>query len=155
MWRPEENIVTERTVLNNKITIVKGKYCPFLDIKMYWSKNNKIRVKICMKENQKIKYINKGSCHTSTCFQAIPNGVFKRLYKLTLPSNKIFNSGVDEIYPEHAEAMNIANLVLKKTIPQNEINQNNDLKNLTNLEKEEIVTKEEKIQTNILLYWCL
>lgn len=102
------------TKLNDKITLVRGKYFPYLDVAMYWNLNNELRFKIHMKENQKLKYLNKGSCHTSKCFEAIPNGVFKRLFKLTSRGNKMLNSRVYKIYPEHAKALQIANLVPDK-----------------------------------------
>ena len=85
---------------------------------MYWNHKGKFRFKIHMKENQKLKYLNKGSCHTSKCFLAIPNGVFKRLYKLTSSSKKMLNQKVDKIYPEHTKAMNLANLVLNREFPR-------------------------------------
>ena len=73
IWRPAENNINERTILNKNITIVKGKYFPFLNIEMYWNQNSKLRFKIHMKENQILKYLDKGSCPTLKCFLAIPN----------------------------------------------------------------------------------
>ena len=63
-----------------------------------------------MKENQKLKYLNKGSCHTHNCLKAIPNGVFKRLAKLTSKSESKLNSTIDSLYPNHAKALQIAEL---------------------------------------------
>ena len=52
------NIENKTESLNDKIIIVKGKCFPFLDISKYWDPNNKLRFKIYMKENQKLKYLN-------------------------------------------------------------------------------------------------
>ena len=52
IWKPDTNIVNETTILSDKITVIKGKYFPFLDTEMYWNANNKLRFKVHLKENQ-------------------------------------------------------------------------------------------------------
>ena len=65
-----------------------------------------------MKENQVLKYLNKGSQHTKSCFRAIPLGVFKRLSKLTTITNANRHKTINEIYPDHAAALRTAGLVI-------------------------------------------
>ena len=91
--------------MNKQITIVKGKYFTFLDASLFWNFHNKLGFKIFMKPNQKLKYLNRGSCHTSKCFEAISSCVFGRLSKLTTQCNKTMNSRPDLLYPEHAKAL--------------------------------------------------
>ena len=151
IWRPDTNIVNETTTLNDKITIIRGKYFPFLDIEMYWNANNKLRFKVHLKENQQLKYLNKGSCHTAMCFAAIPNGVFKRLYKLTSSSNKMLNSRVDEIYPEHTNALKIADLIPKEFPKMNKIKKMTEDSKTKKKEKEDLKKRKNSRQT----YFCI
>ena len=55
-----------------------------------------------VKENQQLKYLNKGSQHTEKCHSAIPKGVLMRLGKLTTINNEIANKTIYEVYPAHA-----------------------------------------------------
>ena len=63
-----------------------------------------------MKPNQKLKYLNNGSCHTNSCFKAIPWGVFGRLANLTSRTRKNLKCKIDELYPDHYEALKDAEL---------------------------------------------
>ena len=82
-----------------------------------------------MKENQKLKHLNSDSTHSKHCTKAIPHGLFKRLAKLTSINKRIVNRRIDELYPDHAEALKIAGLSPKKFPSPKEIsfNVNNDV----------------------------
>ena len=110
IWRDNNNKTNKITKLTEKINIVEGKYFPFLDISIFWNFHNGLSFKIYMKPNQKLKYLNKGSCHTNKCFEAISNGVFGRLSKLTTKCEKTMNSRLDKLYPDHANALKHAGI---------------------------------------------
>ena len=66
----------------------------------------------------------------------------------------MINQKVDEIYPEHAKAMNLANLVPKREFPRMKsikmmIKKSNEMKS----DKDE--KKKTCLETNLFLYWCL
>ena len=46
--------------------------------------------------------------------KAIPNGLFKRLAKLTSISNNMMDNNINEMYPDHMKALKIAGLTPKK-----------------------------------------
>ena len=46
-----------------------------------------------------------GSYHTNTTFKAIPSGVFKYLAKHTSQTASNSSLQIDEIYPDHANAL--------------------------------------------------
>jgi len=95
--RASEKVIDEISII--KISIIKSKYSE------YWNMNRNLRFKVFMKENQKLKYLNSGSCHTTSCFKAIPMGVFGRLSKLTLTLRKNMNSRIDCLYDDHAKVL--------------------------------------------------
>ena len=110
IWRPTKGEETTTTSIDDTFTIVNSPSFPFLDMELYWDRNDSLAFKVHMKENQVLKYLNKGSCHTSNCFKAIPNGVLKRLSKLTTRSPSNLDSKLDNLYPDHAKALRTANL---------------------------------------------
>jgi hypothetical protein len=63
-------------------------YFPFLDMEMYWSLEGNLQFRVHLKENQVLKYLNRGSTYTDACFAAIPTGVMKRLASLTTRTEK-------------------------------------------------------------------
>jgi hypothetical protein len=85
-------------------------YFPFLDMEMYWSLEGNLQFRVHLKENQVLKYLNRGSTHTNACFAAIPTGVMKRLSSLTTRTEKSELTTMDELYPVHAKALKKANL---------------------------------------------
>ena len=96
-------------------------------MEMYW-KGEQLTFKVHMKENQVLKYLNKGSAHTSACFKSIPHGVLRRLSMLTsiTPENK--DTPLNHLYPEHTRALEHAQLPVPRTYPTlqeslNEINE--------------------------------
>ena len=52
-----------------------------------------------LKENQQLKYLNRGSTHTESYFQVIPLGVPKLLALLTTRKEDMENMKMDELYP--------------------------------------------------------
>jgi len=68
--------------VSEAVTVADITFFPFLDMELYWTDQD-LRFKVHLKENQKLKYLNRGSAHMSACFQAIPSGVLGRLAKLT------------------------------------------------------------------------
>ena len=102
--------------LDEKVTINETNAFPFLDMKMAWNESN-ITYEVYFKENQRIKYLNKGSTHRETVFQAIPRGVFNRLSLLTTFNDSNRSKRVDEIYLIHAEALVLAGIIERNEFP--------------------------------------
>ena len=97
-----------------KLTIINDKYFPYLDMEMYWNLRDELKFQVHMKPNQVLKYLNKDSTHLPTVFKAIPKGILNRLSKLTSISKKLERKTIDEIYPLHTKALQIAGLAPKK-----------------------------------------
>ena len=66
-----------RVKTDESFKIRNEKTFPFLDMEMSWEENS-VFFGVHTKENQLLKYLNKGSNHTRTTFRAIPHGVFHR-----------------------------------------------------------------------------
>ena len=81
-------------------------------MELFWNEDGVLNFRVHLKENQAIKYLNKGSQHTKACFKAIPLGVFDRLAKLTTINSSNENLTMDKIYPIHAKALVDAGLVI-------------------------------------------
>ena len=62
------------------------------------------------KNGQHLKYVGKKINHTPGTLRAIPLGVLNRLAKLISRKPSIYSSGVDKIYPDHANALRKAGL---------------------------------------------
>jgi hypothetical protein len=85
-------------------------------MEMYWSTESNLQFKVHLKENQILKYLNRGSTHTEACFAAIPTGVMKRLASLTTRTDTSELMRMDEqLYPMHAKALQVANLAPNMT----------------------------------------
>jgi hypothetical protein len=89
------------------VTICTDDVFPYLDMELYWCDDD-LKFKVHLKPNQKLKYLNKGSCHTSACFKSIPSGVIRRLSILTSLTPENENVPINELYPEHTKALEIA-----------------------------------------------
>jgi hypothetical protein len=76
------------------------------------SKRTKLRVHL--KPNQQLKYLNDGSAHTPACFKAITTGVYKRLASLTSVTNENKACTLEHLYPKHFEALRKADLIKDK-----------------------------------------
>jgi hypothetical protein len=93
----------------NAVGTTNKDYFPILDMEMYWSPEGNLQFRVHLKENQELKYLNRGSTHTDACFAAIPTGVMKRLASLTTRTEKSELTMMDELYPAHAKALKKAN----------------------------------------------
>ena len=116
VWDPL-NHHSEWDISNTAITVDKSPSFPFLDMEMYWLSEQSLAFRVHLKKNQQLKYLNKGSSHTPGCFKAIPNGVIKRLTKLTSINDSNSNQTLDELYPTHFQALSDANLIKPDQIP--------------------------------------
>ena len=100
-------------MIHERVKVKKQDSFPDLDMEMYWSENDEFFfVCTCLKENQQLKYLNKGSTHTKSCFQAIPLGVLKHFALLTMRKEDTENMKMDELYPHHAKVLRIVKLVM-------------------------------------------
>ena len=54
-----------------------------------------------MKENQELKYFNRGSCHTHIYVNVISTGVFSILCKFTSRMKENMNTNIGILYPDH------------------------------------------------------
>jgi hypothetical protein len=68
-----------------------------------------------LKPNQQLKYLNESSVHTKGCIKAIPEGVHRRLGKLTTVTEENQNKTLDEIHAMHFKALSHASLITAKT----------------------------------------
>ena len=97
--------------------------------------------KVNIKPNQELKYLNRGSTHTSACFKAIPSGVFGRLAKLTTMTPENANKPLEELYPKHIEVLRKAELIQGPTPTLKQVldnrNQTKSPKNLREITQKE------------------
>mgnify|MGYP001787478984 FL=1 len=96
------------------ISIESDNYFPYLDTELIWSDEGDLQFQVHLKPNQQLKYLNSDSIHTKSCFKAIPAGVYKRLSKLTTITETNKDLQLDEIYPQHFQALKHAGLITKK-----------------------------------------
>ena len=106
----------KETKLTGSIISVECKYFPYLDLELYFSRMDKLRFRVHLKENQRLQYLNSESTHTCACLRAIPRGVFNRLAKLTSRKRSTMKSKMDDLYPDHCTALSEAGL-LPEEIP--------------------------------------
>ena len=81
VWDPDAPV--ELKPKNPKVTINRNQCFPYLDMELYW-RDNELKYKVHLKENQLLTYLNQGSTHTNTMFKSIPYGVLRRLSNLRL-----------------------------------------------------------------------
>jgi hypothetical protein len=103
-----------------------------------------------MKENQALKYLNRGSAHRESCFAAIPTGVLKRLASLTTRTEESETKTMDELYPAHAQALRTAKLAPNTFPTLGEI-----LDDLTDSTTMEVGKNKEKKQDNRTIHFCI
>ena len=63
-----------RSTKGSGVKVISKNAFPYLDIEMFWN-NQDLHFKVYKKNNQPLKYLNRGSAHTAQCFKAIPFGV--------------------------------------------------------------------------------
>eukprot|EP00957_Ditylum_brightwellii_P202868 15332142-Ditylum_brightwellii.AAC.1 len=64
-----------------------------------------------IKEDKQLKYVDQQSAHRPTTFKSIATGVYTRLSQLTSYSKSTVGKSIDKLYPSHAKALNVANIV--------------------------------------------
>ena len=114
VWLDKTRRESPEKGFDKNVTIQKGKTFPFLDMELLWSSKGELQFQVHLKPNQELKYLNDGSAHTKACFKAIPNGVYKRLAKLTTITEENKDKKLDELYPKHFKALRKAKLVTKE-----------------------------------------
>ena len=82
-WKPNENEKVNSMKMQESINTIEENCFPHLDMVMLWLNNRELKFKVYMSPNQQLKSLNKESEHTFCCFNAIPNGGFRRLALLT------------------------------------------------------------------------
>jgi len=101
---------------NKNVKINRDVAFIYLDMELYWLNTN-LEFCVHLKPNQLLKYLNKGSTHTAVCFKAIPSGVVRRLASLTALTTENANKRINELYPEHAKALERAKLTTSEEYP--------------------------------------
>ncbi len=99
-----------------KVTIHANPTFPYLDMEFHWYAQQALHFKVHLKTNQQLQYLNKGSAHTHACFRAIPTGVCHRLAKLTTITPENANIPLSQLYPQHFQALQQANLLTKHSL---------------------------------------
>jgi hypothetical protein len=97
-------------VRHPKAEVVGSSHILFLDMKMTWTAEEKLRFGVYLKPNQELKYHNNDSLHPHHCFKAITKGVFGCLASLTSLMDESKYKFIKDIYPQHHEALNLAGL---------------------------------------------
>mmetsp|Transcript_21389 Transcript_21389/g.42835 ORF Transcript_21389/g.42835 Transcript_21389/m.42835 type:complete len:131 (+) Transcript_21389:1120-1512(+) len=80
-------------------------------MELFWNEDGDLNFRVHLKENQAIKYLNKGSQHTKACFKEISLGMLDHLAKLTTVNSSNENLTMDKIYPIHAKSLIDAGLM--------------------------------------------
>eukprot|EP00957_Ditylum_brightwellii_P123113 9386855-Ditylum_brightwellii.AAC.1 len=93
------------------MTVIYKQAFPFLDMEMRWhEKSREMRFSVFWNPNQALKYVDKASVHRPTTFKSIVSGGFTYLARLTLNIAANENAQIDKLYPDHDEALFIADL---------------------------------------------
>ena len=112
--RPAPEISPEEAK-KNKVAIQNDKTFPYLDMELHWLTKGELQFQVHLKPNQQLKYLNEGSVHAKACIKAIPEGVYRRLAKLTTVTEENQDKTLDEIHPMHFKALSHAGLITAKT----------------------------------------
>ena len=83
---------------------------------MSWS-NNELKFCVYLKQNQQLKYLNRGSAHISATFKSIPHGVIKRLATVTSLTQETKDNTINKLYPAYTKALELAGLPTTKNYP--------------------------------------
>jgi hypothetical protein len=108
IWGAEK----EDGTTHEKVTVEQTDYLvlPFLDMKLYWDKNENLAVTVYQKPGQQLKYLNKDSAHPPHVFRAIPLVVLSRLANLTSYDATNKHKTMKDLHPGHCDALEKANL---------------------------------------------
>eukprot|EP00957_Ditylum_brightwellii_P028956 2187360-Ditylum_brightwellii.AAC.1 len=92
-----------------KVAVRDEEWFPFWGMRMR-RRRNKLEFQVYQKENQLLKYIDIQSTHHPSTFPLIATRIITRLCWLMSWGASLRETQVDEIYPEHAEALRKAGL---------------------------------------------
>ena len=108
IWdRGKESIGTDKDI----VSLDGSDKLSYLDMYLGWNEDETgLTFSVYRKPGQRLKYVDNLSCHTPATRRAIPEGVFKRLAKLTSWSPENENRTIRDLYPSHAEALEKAAL---------------------------------------------
>jgi hypothetical protein len=73
---------------HERMSIEEEDFLPFLDMKLFWNKQEELTFTVFHKPGQQIKYLNRDSTHPPHVFRAIKFGILKRLSSLTTASTE-------------------------------------------------------------------
>jgi hypothetical protein len=105
IWEPEG---TKQTI--GSVSVSNTDSFPYLDMELFWSTSGALNFRVHLKENQCLKYLNRGSNHTKAVFASIPHGVLRRLATLTSITSESNEVPLDILYPLHAQALRKARI---------------------------------------------
>eukprot|EP00957_Ditylum_brightwellii_P086620 6590691-Ditylum_brightwellii.AAC.1 len=80
---------------------------------MKWE-SNKFLFGVYRKEDQQLKYVDQQSTHRPTTCKSIATGFYTRLSRLTSYLDSTTEKSIDKLYPDHAAALKVADLVKDK-----------------------------------------
>eukprot|EP00957_Ditylum_brightwellii_P040252 3045867-Ditylum_brightwellii.AAC.1 len=93
------------------VIVIRDSAFSFLDMRMEWDdESGEMKISLFQKPNQALKYVDRNSTHRPTMFKSIANGVFTQLARLISRSVANGNARIDDVYPDHAEALFTADL---------------------------------------------
>ena len=93
------------SVKKDKVQIAANNELPFLYMEISCSPEVDLQFGVFRKKGQQLEYVGKGSTHTPGTIRAIPSGVLNRLAKLTSRKPIYHSERVDNVYPNHVDAL--------------------------------------------------
>ena len=90
---------------NDRVQIITNYELPFLDIKMSCSPEGDLNLGVFRKKGRKLNYVGMGRTHKPGNLRAIPSGVINCLGKLTSHKTSFHSERVDNVYPDHSNAL--------------------------------------------------
>jgi hypothetical protein len=96
----------EDCTTHEKVTVEQTDYLPFLDMQLYWDKNENMAFTVYRKPGQQLKHLYKDSIHPPHIFRAIPLAALSRLANLTFydGTNKK-HKPIKDLHPDHRDAL--------------------------------------------------
>ena len=82
---------------------METKEITFLDLKIKFGDDGRLRTSIYRKPGEELKYLNTSSMHPRKVMDKIPAGVIRRLFKLTSDLDEKFRPIIE--FPDHTEAL--------------------------------------------------
>jgi len=104
VWANGRNVGPEY----KRVKVHNGDSFPYLDTKIWYSEEGRLKWGLYKKPNQVLKYLNGGSTHTNACKNAISKGVFDRAVRLTYLEEKDYDTPVNDLFEEQAKALEVA-----------------------------------------------